>query len=88
MLSSGIQGSLPKALAYMTATVEDVRPVSSLERKMAALTHGPKMVQCLSETGFKWWLRPGFRIIIQEKEGTSLGRNIEGEVFDGKSLGE
>src|SRR5882724_10442058 len=42
-LSSGIQDSLPTALTYMSSTIGDVGPVSSLERKMAFLTHGPEM---------------------------------------------
>jgi hypothetical protein len=57
-LSAGIQDSVPNALSYMNATIGDVGPVSSLERKMAFLTHGPKMVQCLSDIGFKWVAAP------------------------------
>jgi hypothetical protein len=72
----------------MTATIEDAGPVSSLGRKIAGLTHGPKMAQWLSETGFKWVAAPKFPDYYQENEGASLGRSNDGEIFNGERLGE
>ena len=55
---------------------------------MAFLTQGPKMVRWLIERGFKWIAASSYPDYYQEKEGASLGRSIEGEVFDATRLGE
>ncbi|KAN0101548.1 3-ketosteroid dehydrogenase [Hyaloscypha variabilis] len=82
------QDSLPSALTYLTTLIDPIGPVSSLERKLAFLTQGPKMVEWLREVGFKWISAPRFPDYYPEVEGVSLGRSVEGEVFDAKKLGE
>jgi hypothetical protein len=70
----------------MTATIEDAGPVSSLERKMAFLTHGPKMVQWLSETGLSGSCAQASGL-LSRKGRSELRQSIDEEVFDEKKLG-
>ncbi len=86
MKRDGIEDSFDAALAYMEATIGDVGPSSSRERKTAYLNVGPDMVRGLEAQGLGWRRAPRYPDYHQDQPGARVGRTLEGESFDGKKL--
>jgi 3-oxosteroid 1-dehydrogenase len=86
MRLDGVEDSFEAALAYMEATIGDVGPSSSRERKIAYLNVGPEMVQALEAQGVRWRRAPRYPDYHQDQPGARVGRTLEGESFDGKKL--
>lgn len=87
MQRDGVEDSYEAALAYMEATIGDVGPSSSSERKAAYLNVGPEMVQALEAEGLFWRRAPRYPDYHQDQPGARVGRTLEGVSFDGKKLG-
>ena len=58
MEREGVPDSPEEAMAYLDATVGDVGPASSQERRRAYVENGPRMVLDLEKQGFKWLRAP------------------------------
>ncbi len=86
MQRDGIDDSFDAALAYMEATIGDVGPSSSRERKTAYLNAGPDMVRGLEAQGLGWCRAPRYPDYHQDQPGARVGRTLEGVSFDGKKL--
>ena len=87
MQRDGVADSIEDGLAYLDATVGDVGPASSRERRLAYLHNGPRMVLNLEEQGFAWRRAPRYPDYYPSLPGARIGRTIEGETFDGNRLG-
>ncbi|NIJ17619.1 FAD-binding protein [Sphingobium vermicomposti] len=87
MQRDGVEDSYEAAFAYMEATIGDVGPSSSSERKAAYLNVGPEMVQALEAQGLCWRRAPRYPDYHQDQPGARVGRTLEGVSFDGKKLG-
>ena len=87
MQRDGVEDSFDAALAYMEATIGDVGPASSSERKAAYLNVGPEMVKALEALGLGWRRAPRYPDYHQDQPGARVGRTLEGVSFDGKKLG-
>ncbi|EFQ99030.1 3-oxosteroid 1-dehydrogenase [Nannizzia gypsea CBS 118893] len=87
--AAGVKDSKEEALQYLEATIGDVGPVSSRERKVAFLDNGPRLVQFLEKAGFQWRLGTGgCPDYFPETPGSSMfGRTLEPMIFDMKKLG-
>ena len=88
MQREGVEDSFEAALAYMEATIGDVGPASSKERKVAYLNVGPQMVLALEQQGLGWVRAPRYPDYHQDQPGARVGRTLEGVNFDGKKLGD
>lgn len=86
--NAGLQDSEEEALTYMLEVIEDTGPSSTYERKEAYVKNGSKMVQFLEDLGMKWVAGKHYPDYYPEKPGGKIGRSIEGEIFDARSLGE
>ncbi|HWV11671.1 MAG TPA: FAD-binding protein [Sphingobium sp.] len=86
MQRDGIEDSFEAALAYMEATIGDVGPSSSRERKTAYLTIGPEMVRGLEAQGLGWRRAPRYPDYHQDQPGARVGRTLEGVSYDGNKL--
>lgn len=84
---AGLQDSEEEALTYMQEVIEDKGPASTYERKVAYVKNGPKMVKFLEDLGMKWVAGIKYPDYYPEKPGGKIGRSIEGEFFDARSLG-
>jgi hypothetical protein len=60
MKRDGVEDSLEAGLAYLDATIGDVGPASSHERRLAYLQEGPEMIAQLAELGFGWRRAPRY----------------------------
>jgi 3-oxosteroid 1-dehydrogenase len=87
MAREGVEDSLEAGLAYLDATIGDVGPASSPERRMAYLRSGPEMVQALEDLGFGWRRAPRYPDYYPDYPGGRVGRTLEGVNIDGKRLG-
>jgi succinate dehydrogenase/fumarate reductase flavoprotein subunit len=87
MQREGVADSLEDALSYLDATVGDVGPASSRERRLAYLTNGPAMVAELEKLGFGWRRAPRYPDYYMDEPGARVGRTLEGTTVDGKQLG-
>jgi succinate dehydrogenase/fumarate reductase flavoprotein subunit len=87
MAREGVPDSLEEGRAYMDATIGDVGPASSPERRDAYLQQGPQMIAKLEELGFAWRRAPRYPDYYPAQPGAKVGRTLEGETFDGKKLG-
>ncbi len=86
--AAGVPDSVSNALKYLEHLIGDAGPVSSKQRKMAFLTKGPEMVAFLEGIGFKWRCARGYPDYYPDQPGGNIGRTIEGDIFDLKSLGD
>ncbi len=86
MQRDGVEDSYEAALAYMEATIGDVGPSSSSERKAAYLNVGPEMVQALEALGLGWRRAPRYPDYHQDQPGARVGRTLECVSFDGKKI--
>ncbi|KAM5430443.1 hypothetical protein McanCB49686_004117 [Microsporum canis] len=87
--AAGVKDSKEDAFQYLEATIGDVGPVSSKERKVAFLDNGPRLVQFLQKAGFQWRLgKGGCPDYYPELPGSSMfGRTLEPDIFDMGKLG-
>jgi 3-oxosteroid 1-dehydrogenase len=89
---AGIADSRAEGLEYMNDLISDagdVGPASSPERKAAYLDEGPRMVRFLQDAGFRWRAVVGYPDYYPDRPGAKpMGRQIEGEAFDTRALGE
>ena len=86
MHRDGVEDSFDAAMTYMEATIGDVGPASSRERKEAYLNVGPEMVLALEAQGLGWRRAPRYPDYHQDQPGARVGRTLEGVNFDGKKL--
>ncbi|GAD48245.1 3-ketosteroid delta(1)-dehydrogenase [Caenibius tardaugens NBRC 16725] len=87
MKRDNIPDSYEEAMAYLEATVGEVGPASSRERKHAYLDAGPKMVRSLEKLGFTWIRAPKYPDYYQKMPGAKVGRTLEASNFDANRLG-
>jgi 3-oxosteroid 1-dehydrogenase len=89
MKSAGVQDSYENAKLYLDTVIGDVGPASSPERREAYLREGPRMIDWLSDLGFRFYYAPGYADYYPEFPGGSPeGRCLEPDFFDLKKLGE
>ena len=89
MLAAGVPDSYADARLYMDTVIGDVGPASSPERREAYLREGPKMVEWLTNLGFRFSYTPGYADYYPEQPGGSVkGRSVEPDFFDLKKLGD
>ena len=82
MKRDGVADSDEEALAYLEETVGEVGPASSLERKLAYIANGPRMVAALEAQGFEWTRAPRYPDYYQKAAGAKVGRTLEATNFD------
>ncbi|KAM6507081.1 hypothetical protein FALCPG4_018470 [Fusarium falciforme] len=88
--AAGIEDSEQDALKYFEQAVGDVGPASSLTKRHAYLTYGPKMVEFLQQQGFRFHFSKGYPDYYPPMEGAmgkGGGRTIESKAFNAKKLG-
>ncbi len=89
MLEAGVHDSPEDAKKYMDITIGDVGPASTPERREAYLREGPRMVEWLTNLGFRFSYTPGYSDYYPELPGGSVeGRSLESDFFDLKKLGD
>lgn len=91
MKEEGIADSHVQAMAYMDATAGQSvdAPGSTLERRQAYATEGPKMVDFLVEQGIKLGRAPSWPDYYDDRTGGSVpGRTVVADLFDTTELGE
>ncbi|CAH0035786.1 unnamed protein product, partial [Clonostachys rhizophaga] len=87
----GIKDTEQGALKYFEKAVGDVGPASSLEKRQAYLSNGPRMISWLQEQGFEFHFSkgyPDYYPFLNGAFGKGGGRTIESKVFDTKKLGK
>lgn len=88
MLKAGVHDSYEDAKLYLDRVIGDVGPASSPERREAFLREGPRMVEWLTQLGFRFSYTPGYADYYPELPGGSVqGRSVEPDFFDLKQLG-
>jgi 3-oxosteroid 1-dehydrogenase len=86
--SANVEDSYEEALTYLEEVIGDAGPATSLARKHAFLQEGPRMVEFLQQLGMRFRLTAGYPDYYPERPGGSTGgRAIEGETFNGRELG-
>lgn len=81
--------SYDEGLAYFEEVVGDAGPGSSLPRRHAYLTAGPRMVSFLRSAGLRFQRCTGYPDYYDNRKGGSAsGRSIEGLPYDARRLGE
>jgi len=87
--AAGVQDSYEQGLAYLEATVGDVGPASSPQRRDAFLRHGPEMISYLLRKGLKIRRCEGWSDYYDEKPGgCARSRSLAMELFDARELGD
>ena len=87
--AAGVKDSYEQGLAYLEATVGDVGPASSPQRRDAFLRHGPEMISYLLRKGLKIRRCEGWSDYYDEKPGgCSRSRSLAMELFDARELGD
>ncbi|HET6972218.1 MAG TPA: FAD-dependent oxidoreductase [Phenylobacterium sp.] len=87
--AAGVKDSYEQGLAYLEATVGDVGPASSPQRRDAFLRHGPAMISYLLRKGLKIRRCEGWSDYYDEKPGgCSRSRSLAMELFDARELGD
>lgn len=87
MQRDGAGDSTERALQYMDAVIGDVGPASSPERRRAYAETCPQVVAFLEEQGVPFIRAELYPDYYPEQPGGMVGRGIEAEVLDGKTLG-
>lgn len=86
--AAGLEDSADEGLTYLEAIVPPNTRSSTKERKLAYINESPQMVKFLESLGFKWHAALGYPDYHCLEPGSkSLGRVIEGQVFNLKKLG-
>jgi 3-oxosteroid 1-dehydrogenase len=91
MKEAGVEDSYEKAMAYMEATAGQSldAPGTTLERRSAYVTEGPKMVDFLVDQGIKLRRTPFWPDYYDDRTGGSVpGRTVIADLFDTNELGE
>lgn len=87
--AAGVKDSYEQGLAYLEATVGDVGPASSPQRRDAFLRHGPEMISYLLGKGLKIRRCEGWSDYYDEKPGgCARSRSLSMELFDARELGD
>ena len=87
MVQAGVEDSVEEALSYMEATVGDVGPWTSLERKKAFLNAIPHYVDMMAEEGVRWTRAKDYPDYYPDLPGGRIGRGIEVQPFNILKLG-
>jgi len=88
MRRAGVQDSYENAQAYLQATVGDVGPASSPERRRAYLTTGPKMLEFLMAQGIRFVYPDGWSDYYDDRPGgVARSRSVVPAPFDMNELG-
>jgi len=82
------QDSAQKAFEYMKATVGDVGPWTSDERKWAFINAIPSYINLLSDQGIKWARAKKYPDYYPDLPSGMVGRSIEPQPFNMRKLGE
>jgi 3-oxosteroid 1-dehydrogenase len=91
MKEAGVPDSYDQAMAYIEATAGQSvdAPGTTLERRQAYVTEGPRMVDFLVEQGIKLRRAPSWPDYYDERAGGSVpGRTVLADLFDTNELGE
>lgn len=91
MKAEGVADSYEQAMRYMEATAGQSidAPGSTLEKRQAYVTEGPKMVDFLVEQGIKLRRAPSWPDYYDDRPGGSVsGRTVLADLFDVNELGE
>lgn len=88
MQRDGIEDSYELGMTYFEATVGDVGPASTPQRRWAFLTEGAAMTRFLLDLGVKLVRCPGYSDYYSSNPGgNAAGRSMEPPPYDGKQLG-
>jgi 3-oxosteroid 1-dehydrogenase len=88
MATAAVHDSYQAAMDYFEDVVGDVGPASSLARRHAFVTQGPKMVSFLQQQGVRFVRCDGWSDYYPDaRGGCARGRAIEGRLWDGNQLG-
>jgi 3-oxosteroid 1-dehydrogenase len=89
MQAGRIHDSYADGLAYFEEVVGDAGPGSSLARRHAYLTDGPRMISFLQDGGLRFKRCAGYPDYYDNRKGgNAAGRSIEGIPHDARRLGE
>jgi len=89
MLKAGVHDSYEEAKLYMDTVIGIVGPASSPERREAFLHEGPRLIDWLSNLGFRFHYVRGYSDYYPELPGGNpLGRSLESDFFDLNKLGK
>ncbi len=89
MVKLGKHDSFEDALAYMEASIGDVGPASSIERRRAFLETVPVVYNFLRSKGLKWAMSKDYPDYYPDLPGGMAGgRSVEAEPFNSKRLGD
>lgn len=89
MAEAGIPDSVESGLEYFAATVGEVGPVSTEERRRAYIEGGSELVTLLRDKGMSFERADGYSDYYSDSPGgNDRGRSIEPKAFDAKRLGE
>ncbi|GFF62217.1 3-oxosteroid 1-dehydrogenase [Aspergillus udagawae] len=87
--AAGIHDSEEKAMLYFEQAVGEVGPASSIEKRKAYITNGPKMVEFLQQQGFQFHFArgyPDYYPAMSGAMGQGGGRTIETKPFNVNKL--
>nr|PZM96037.1 MAG: 3-oxosteroid 1-dehydrogenase [Actinomycetota bacterium] len=85
----GKADSIEDALAYMEASIGDVGPASSIERRRAYLETIPEVFRLLERLGMRWNVAKKYPDYYPDMPGGMAGgRSIEAKPYNAKRLGE
>ncbi|ROO85651.1 3-oxosteroid 1-dehydrogenase [Actinocorallia herbida] len=88
MQDEGVPDSDEAGMQYFEATVGDVGPASTVERRRAFITEGAAMTRFLTGLGVRLVRCPGYSDYYSDQPGGSAeGRSMEPPPYDGKQLG-
>ncbi|MGH3253113.1 MAG: FAD-binding protein [Trebonia sp.] len=89
MRADGVPDSFDQGLEYLQSVIGDPDEASSLPRRKAFLTQGPRMLSFLQEQGVGLVWCEGYSDYYDSKPGGNpRGRSVEGIPWDGKRLGD
>lgn len=89
MREAGIADSVEDGLTYLNACIEDAGPATSLERKTAYLSEGPKMIDFLRGRGISMKRANNYADYYAELPGgNTRGRALQCDVFNLSKLGD
>jgi 3-oxosteroid 1-dehydrogenase len=89
MRAEGVPDSYADGLAYLEAVVGPPDDGSSLARREAFLTEGPRMLSFIQRQGVKLERCEGYSDYYDTRAGGSArGRSVEGVPWDGRQLGQ
>ncbi len=83
----GIRDSVDDALAYLQATLDDAGPASSPQRRRAFVEAVREVVALLQRQGVQFTIAKDHPDHHADRPGGKIGRTIEVQPFDARSLG-